>query len=128
MEDLIDWFKAALDDEERVAQAKRPTYDDVEDSATAEDLFNAQMHTHACGYRMGCFGEDCCCGSPARVLAEIDAKRRIIDEHPALANGACDRCSDGMWSSGHQVHPCMTMRLLAQPYAHRPGFREEWRP
>jgi hypothetical protein len=28
----------------------------------------------------------------------------------------------GVW------YPCPTVRLLAQPYADRPGYRDEWRP
>jgi hypothetical protein len=47
---------------------------------------------------------------PARVLAECDAKRRII----ALGE------KDSDWSD--------VLALLALPYADAPGWREEWRP
>jgi hypothetical protein len=66
---------------------------------------------------------------PARVLREIDAKRKLIGWHrqttqEEFSSGAyrtvgC-RCYDG-W-------PCTTLRLLALPYADRPGYREEWAP
>ena len=69
--------------------------------------------------------------TPARVLAECAAKRRIIDEHHKVEEYAdpitfCSACG------GHPSHgsdwPCYTLRLLALPYADRPGYREEWRP
>lgn len=65
---------------------------------------------------------------PARVLAEVEAKRRILDLHEqAVPDGhdqqgyrfACEHCS--------QTTPCPTLCLLAQPYAGRDGWREEWR-
>ena len=62
---------------------------------------------------------------PARVLREIDTKRRIIDEH-TLNGWVCSTCDDG--EVPPQAFPCPTLRLLALPYADRPGYREEWRP
>jgi len=61
---------------------------------------------------------------PARVLREIDAKRRILAEHP-LNGWVCDTCDNG---EVEQVFPCPTLRLLALPYDDRPGFLEAWRP
>lgn len=77
---------------------------------------------------------------PARVLAEVAAKRRIIDLHHSLGPSAgtedevvCDACGPeedisfrvetygGRW-------PCTTLRLLASVYAGRPGWRSEWAP
>lgn len=56
---------------------------------------------------------------PARVLAEIETKRRMIDE--------CERTVDydsrGMMSMAEDF-----LRLLALPYAEHPEHREEWRP
>jgi pyrimidine deaminase RibD-like protein len=52
---------------------------------------------------------------PARVLADVAAKRAIVALHP------CDDCGMGN-------DPCSTLRLLAQPYAEHPDYDEEWRP
>jgi hypothetical protein len=75
--------------------------------------------------------------NPSRVLAECDAKRRIIIYHdvilvwPSGTTGAkyytgsvrrCASCEDV------KVLPCPTLRYLALPYADRPGYRDEWRP
>ena len=63
-----------------------------------------------------------------RVLAECEAKRRIVTEHPHLMYmtlpprvTGCDRCrvEKDQW--------CLTLRLLALPYVDHPEFREEWR-
>ncbi|MEU9661912.1 DUF6221 family protein [Streptomyces chartreusis] len=71
---------------------------------------------------------------PSHVLREIEAKRQLLDEHQDVNDGSCGTCVDGQWGypthggSSPQRFPCRTLRLLALPYAHRPGYREEWRP
>lgn len=64
-------------------------------------------------------GEEFCdCGMPrlrARVLAECDAKRRIVELYQ-FAPPASDPFMD------------QVILLLALPYADRPGYREEWKP
>lgn len=70
---------------------------------------------------------------PARVLRDVEAKRRIVECHEpwTAANGdiICGRCGrehiDGR-PGGH--FPCQTLRLLAAMYADHPSYREEWRP
>lgn len=54
---------------------------------------------------------------PARVLAECEAKRRIVE-----------RCSavDYAMPSTYLAHGILG--LLALPYADHPDYREEWRP
>jgi hypothetical protein len=68
--------------------------------------------------------------NPARVLAECEAKRQIIElHHVFLAGGQrepfCRECSkEGVYNVVD--YPCQTLRALAQPYARRPDFRQEW--
>ena len=67
---------------------------------------------------------------PARVLREIDAKRRIAELHePADTDQAdgpvCMTCD--VLRGVEPAYPCRTLRLLALPYADRPGYRDEWR-
>ena len=67
---------------------------------------------------------------PIRVLAECEAKRRIVSYHQTSFNLAgeawCDPChtsrdwSDGKW--------CPTLRALALPYADHPDYLPEWTP
>jgi hypothetical protein len=70
---------------------------------------------------------------PARVLAEVEAKRQIMECHESWVAGngdtICGRCErehiDGR-PGGH--FPCQTLRLLALPYAGHPDYRQEWKP
>jgi hypothetical protein len=53
---------------------------------------------------------------PARVLAECEVKRRIVE-----LCAFCDDCGDHM--NQDQVRA-----LLALPYADHPDYRDEWKP
>ena len=72
--------------------------------------------------------------SARRVLAEVEAKRRIVDAHPNVNDGDCETCVRPQW--GYPTHggslpmpwPCPTLRLLVLPYADHPDYRQEWRP
>lgn len=147
MSDLIAWLRGCLDDEERVARAAStengPTwYVGGERDVLADNPSDTPYV--ACGPWGG--GIDAATADhiarhdPARVLAEVDAKRRILDEHGA-SGGTCRTCCgepdrevrwDGEeeaveWARADKPWPCPTVRLLAQPYAGRDGWREEWR-
>lgn len=73
---------------------------------------------------------------PARVLAECEVKREIVDEHRGLewhvnvrlpeGTPVCSTCGDGEWYA--HAWPCLTLRYLALGYAARSGFRQEWLP
>ncbi|MCW2785228.1 MAG: hypothetical protein JWP74_1745 [Marmoricola sp.] len=66
-----------------------------------------------------------------RVLAECEAKRRIVEEHapaehnPALC-GTCVVWADQYEASGIYL-PCLTLQLLALPYADHPDYDKEWK-
>jgi hypothetical protein len=93
----------------------------------------------------------CECGEPDLVLAEVDAQQRVIAEHFELyrdigwfendgdevieASAELPVC--GMCVAKHShfgkaaevpSYPCLTVRLLALPYAGHPDYREAWRP
>lgn len=58
---------------------------------------------------------------PARVLAECEAKRQIIEWHDP-AHDPCD-AHDAEFKS----IPCDTLKALAQPYADHPDFDPSWK-
>jgi len=129
MDESVTWLRACFDDEQRDADGKHDQY--------------------ACDLRaLQTFG-DCSCGYPSRVRADLDAKRQIIELHSPepshYVNGRfifdepgtpqCEYCASLCHSrSGLSCddpdapYPCDTVRLLALPYADRPGYRDEWRP
>lgn len=85
-----------------------------------------------------------------RVLAECEAKRRIVELHTpgswtAIAGvgdvSTCPTCAylwdedfprhPGVTTDGElaeERYPCSTLQLLALPYADHPDYDEAWRP
>jgi hypothetical protein len=67
---------------------------------------------------------------PARVLAECEAKRRIVELHSSFEAGGqrelfCLSCSkEGI--ENVVEFPCHTLRSLALPHADHPDYRQEW--
>ncbi|GAA2484752.1 DUF6221 family protein [Streptomyces thermolineatus] len=67
---------------------------------------------------------------PARVLREVEAKRRLLALHEPgemeFVDGdvcmACDVRDEG------PHYPCLTLRLIAAVYDQHPDYREDWRP
>lgn len=69
--------------------------------------------------------------SARRMLADVESKRRIVDEHQATRrNPAYDYVSDPPCITCGQVrprrYPCVTLRSLAAPYADHLDYRAEW--
>lgn len=144
---LVDWLRRQLSDDEEDAQARRGIYP----SPGVRDDGSVALHVRPGGnmvvtwYRHPAEGWDDMAKlrdwantengwTQERVLREIEAKRQLIDEHQDVNDGSCSTCVDGEWGypthggSSPQRFPCKTLRLLALPYADRPGYMEEWRP
>ncbi|MFC8282923.1 DUF6221 family protein [Streptomyces cyaneofuscatus] len=119
MDDLVQFLRDRLDDDQRTADA------------AAADLGPGWSYSSGMGWVVATresdwfatgsqewlapeHGEHIARHDPARILAEIDAKRRMIDD----TWGGPDH--QDMWS--HH------MRLLALPYAAHPDYRDDWRP
>ncbi|MGW9031563.1 DUF6221 family protein [Streptomyces sp. NPDC055722] len=73
---------------------------------------------------------------PARVLAEVEVKQRIVLRHsphdmasPAHA-ATCEREHWGVLVCNHDgcTWPCPDLRDMASVYAKHRDYREEWRP
>lgn len=73
---------------------------------------------------------------PERMLSEVDAKRRLIDLHPhgvwptRKGDGHlhCETCDVEDGVIGGDGRYCLTLRLLALPFASHPEYDESWRP
>jgi len=120
---VVTWLRAQLDEDERVARF-------TDGQSWIADGDEVRIRDDDGDLVVGCIrrwshAEHIARHDPARVLAEVDAKRRILDHHPLsewrVDPPACATCND-------MEHPCHTLKLLALPYADRPGYREEWRP
>jgi hypothetical protein len=149
VDDLVRWLSEQLDEDERIARAVRVPHDWHQGPGDDPEWTDAEMvcmwppefhtpyerdkHWRGLGVEGAELAAHIAAHDPARVLREIDAKRRLVECHEpwTASNGdtICGRCGrehiDGR-PGGH--FPCQTLRLLALPYADRPGYREEWRP
>jgi len=120
MSELLEFLTACLDETYLEANAWRATEDDPGEM----DFRWYKVPTY----------------TPARVLADVEAKRQIIAEHSPQDYESeednfaevtfCVTCSytGGAGGTVGGKYPCTTLRLLALPYADHADYREEWRP
>lgn len=71
--------------------------------------------------------------SPARVIADLDAKLALIDLHVSVELAGLgelmDACAVCEVTGKYPEYPCTTLRLLAQPFAGHPDHKGgEWAP
>lgn len=114
MSDLAEWLRAQLDEDERVAceAAPDPSLRWTDDSADAPPAGWNPL-THIARW------------DPARVLAEVDAKRRLLNVYLEADNYYRDHRA----APAGELHGLWTaIQLIAAAYAGHPGYREEWRP
>lgn len=137
MDDLVQWLHAQLDEDERIAREADDSLGkmNLDWKYQSEDglggkVVSARGADIIYDVAVG-VGEHVSAHDPRRVLAEIAAKRRLLDLHHPVEDTEemqdyCAECDLGR--KDYPYFPCTTLRLLAVPYADRPGYREEWRP
>jgi hypothetical protein len=136
---LVEFLRARLDEDEALAREAPPGPWHIGNAV--DPTQPCHVHTFP-GARMVADGlnwlvaEHIARQNPARVLAEVEAKRRILHEHkPAKPKylsrwePGCMTCSTAQaWDEKANEAHCLTLRLLALPYASHPDYREEWKP
>lgn len=134
MIDLPSWLLEQIAEDERIArqagegQVGWATYRDADGGM----LYTSPVASHGGGVWVTA-GEET---SPttvtvlfdqARLLAECDAKRRIVEQMvPMVAQ--LERWVEDEWGPMGDDNPGRLLRVLALPFADREGYREEWRP
>ena len=141
MRDLIDFLRARLDEAEAAARRVRQPYRLYvdEDGRLSEPLRHTDPHGERDGeYQQWPEGDDrmpnhiatwMLAYDPARVLADVEAKRYMVDFWSAAYQNPQDseRFSGPDWDQVRR-NAQWTLRLLALPYATHPDYREDWRP
>lgn len=148
-DDLTTWLRERLDDDERMALAAsgrqwghdgylgwHSPFGSSHCTVFHEmNPFSHQQNTHVCGSALPADAEHIARHDPSRVLAEVAAKRRIVDLH-AHRDGPHE-CPEWKWRDPeHPEDPqesetgwaveCATLRLLALPYSGHSEYRSEW--
>lgn len=130
MDDLVQFLRDCLDEDEREAKAQRGIFP----SPGVQDDGYVWLHIRPGGnavitrYPRPVEGYDDMAKlrnwadtengwTQARVLREVDAKRRILDAYENYDNDAPELDV-----------PESVLRLLALPYADHPDYRDGWRP
>jgi hypothetical protein len=100
--EIAEFLLARIAEDEAVARAARGAVDALPVGEGYSEVKLPEVFDHVARW------------DPARVLAECEAKRRIVGIHQEPAE----------W----QLVSDMTLRVLALPYADRNDYRPEWRP
>ncbi len=148
---LAGWLLARLDEDEQAARSAAPgpwTYGDIE-SVAGGSLYDptviiASVHWDNVGDEIDPrirrrvpheeadgTGKHIARHDPARVLADVAAKRWIVELHAEAEFPDTDEGRDKNIAECGQCmedYPCHTLRLLALPYAGHDGYRSEWAP
>jgi hypothetical protein len=125
VDELVAFVRRCLDEDERVARAA--IADDCGQDGGFEDadwLTDRDLPTTTFGDAAAAMIRRF--AVPRRVLAEVEAKRQLLDLH---SSGRSYR-EDGLSVCGacrkNRVYPCCVVRLIAKPHAGQDGWREEW--
>jgi len=129
---------------DRLADNFEPPYDGTHWTRDYDHIFvvdprparTRKVQIADCGYGAFALTPHIARHDPARVLREIDAKRQLLTAHaPGRPKGRptmlahCQSCTTTQaWDDVANESNCLSLRLLALPYADRSGYREEWRP
>lgn len=111
-ESLTDFLLARISEDEAAALAALPWDHDKVESWIDAELPTRQQEAHLLRY------------SPARVLAECEAKRRLVD-FLTRQSGLIYESEDDL---ANYLDPDTGLELLSLPYADHPDYREVWRP
>ncbi|MER7541879.1 DUF6221 family protein [Spirillospora sp. NPDC127506] len=123
--DLVEFLRARLARDEQIARdsSSAPW------KATPSGTIN--IDSDAAGFvakaENDAYAEHIARHHPARTLAEVAARRQIVDDYEKTA---------WILEQGHRTPELeaaqavreSVLRLLALPYATHPAYREEWRP
>jgi hypothetical protein len=153
VDELVEFLRARLDKDAAMAIAASPGPWSV--GGVADDIGAADVVSD--GGSVTSNRENPCCSiedaahiahhDPDRALREVERDRRIIEEHGIVHRNigwlsygdetydevpVCGLCvpkhSHYPRREDVPVGPCLTVRLLALPYADHPDYREAWRP
>lgn len=118
MSDLVTWLRAQLDEDERVVRQLLAEPGGFYIEAETPDVNVMSIGAYTARWE------------PKRMLAEVEAKRRILDDyadadHLQRVGWENDEPSKFEYAAREEALE-KVVKLLAQPYAGRPGWREEW--
>lgn len=119
--DMVTWLRQQLDHYEELASGASPGpwhLNAEHDEVLAVDDITVAEGFALSGRQLRATTEHIALHDPTGVLADIEAKRDMLDELDRM-----ERDEIG-WDSIEDL----MRRMMAVGYAHRPGYKEAWRP
>lgn len=141
MDDLVQWLRAQLKEDERIAKEAGNRRWLVQDNII--ELYPEREDDGFMSWPTRSDARHAANWDPARVLREIDAKRQLLDDYTVTArirDEAAERIKAAgdhpdsknleTWDRAQREAAILEgpVRLAALPLSDRPGYREEWRP
>jgi len=138
--EVVEFLRGRLDEDEQTARAAFSSQEDPENGWGAERsevLRSTAIIPHVGVIHEAVQAAHVVRWDPVRVLAEVEAKRRIMVEHqlqpahtpsPGCAPYGCETCHSHPEFGVGPFGDCTTLKLLALAYAWHEDYREEWRP
>lgn len=113
--DIVEFIKARLDEDERLANAATDAFMHGDRIGIEPNKLHPSVRMHVYGW------------APARVLREVEAKRRMLE----WAQAQLDDFEDFPDDQQYRLEAIGVLRLhlplLALPYSDHPDYREERR-
>lgn len=135
MTDLAQFLRARYTEQRALAEQASPgpwrvNPDDPDDVLAADGVVAAEVFALS-GNQLRSTALFIAAHDPAYALADLDAKRRILNEIVPAMDGMDDRI-DSEWGVGamdpSEYESVGLLRLLALPYTDHPEYRPEWAP
>ena len=133
MDNLIAFLRARLDEDEQEALAASPgpwKANAEQDEVLAVDDIEVATGFALSGEQLRATVRHIVRHDPARVLRDVETKRRLIDREVEQDRERWRRRVDEhrlSFEDWMALSPQETLRLLAAPYAGHPDYRDEWK-
>ncbi|MEU0393794.1 DUF6221 family protein [Streptomyces sp. NPDC006208] len=127
--ELVDFLRARLDDDEQAARRAGDSFRQIGETGVIVATEGDRAEECASA-NWGGIAEHIVRHDPARVLAEVDAKREILRLHDDSTT-ALMVASGTVLAGGVKIRRRAyedVLKLLALPYAGHEAYREDWRP
>ncbi|MEV7584406.1 DUF6221 family protein [Streptomyces erythrochromogenes] len=121
---LVQFLRARLDEDEQIALSHRQWSPDWYFDDTAGEIRDSVNRGTVAFVPAELDATHIARHDPARALAEVEAKRRIIADYERYV--AERRRAMGGWDSYPGESPILA--ALAAVYADHPDYRDDWRP
>lgn len=138
MSELVEFLRARLAEDEQVAKdaTPGPWWDDTPEGAWGESpdavvaAGTGMVAKLPVSERGGLNALHIERHDPARVLAEVEAKRKLIERYERAVRVGGSSPSDFMrgQDDGYEQACLDAIRDAAEVYADHPDYRDEWRP